>query len=56
MLNEKLASVLLDCHVKEDPVMKDAKIAEVTITGESHLSLARIFALSQTFPFSSKYL
>ncbi|GMN37665.1 hypothetical protein TIFTF001_007006 [Ficus carica] len=34
MLNEKLASVLLDCHVKEDPVMKDAKIAEETETGQ----------------------
>ncbi|EXC17309.1 hypothetical protein L484_027497 [Morus notabilis] len=33
-LNEKLASVLLDCHVKEDPDMKDTKMAEETVTGK----------------------
>ncbi|PON82031.1 Filament-like protein [Trema orientale] len=33
-LNEKLASVLLDCNVKEDLVTKGLKIAEETMTGQ----------------------
>ncbi|XP_062090662.1 filament-like plant protein 7 [Humulus lupulus] len=33
-LNEKLALVILDCHVEDDPVKKDVKITQETMEGQ----------------------
>jgi hypothetical protein len=43
-LNEKLASVLLDCHAKDKLVTKRAKSAQEANKGDSLLSLPLLFS------------
>jgi hypothetical protein len=47
-LNEKLASVLLDCHAKDDPVTENEKSEQRATAGDSsihQLLLVSVFVL-----------
>lgn len=46
-LNEKLASVLLDCHAKEDLVTKNVKMAPEANAGDLLLSFLLLFSSVQ---------
>ena len=46
-LNEKLASVLLDCHAKDDLVIKNVKMAPEANAGDLLLSLLLLFSSVQ---------
>ena len=43
-LNEKLASVLLDCHAKDDLLTKNVKMAPEANAGDLLLSLLLLFS------------
>ena len=49
-LNEKLASVLLDCHAKDDLVTKNVKMAPEANAGDLLLSLLLLIPLFKRPP------